>query len=84
MSVMAQHIEVQVLDRYGRPVSNERVSIFATHIRSTGGSPDGFTDKTGTAQFDLDLEENEEVILYVRGREQVPRSPLKARYQVVT
>lgn len=81
---MAQHIEVRVLDRYGRPVSNERVSIFPTHVRQTGGMPDQFTDATGLACFELELDVDEEVILYVKGREQVPKSPLRARYQVVT
>ncbi|WP_144241051.1 hypothetical protein [Fimbriimonas ginsengisoli] len=81
---MAQHIEVQVLDRHGQPVNNERVSIFATHIAATGGIPDQWTDTAGVARFDLEIEATEEVILYVKGRERVPRAPLKPQYRVVT
>jgi hypothetical protein len=84
MESMAQHVEVQVLDRYGRAVNNERVSIFPTQIAAGGGVPDQWTDTTGLARFDLEVEENAEVILYVRGREQVSRSPLRSRYRIVT
>jgi hypothetical protein len=79
---MAHHVQVRVVNRRGTPLGNERVSIFATSVTASSSIPDQRTDNNGLAEFDLDVPDPSEVVVYVRGRERCERAPLRDRYDI--
>ena len=79
---MAHHVQVRVVNRAGAPLRNERVSIFTPPIAGHGGIPDQTTNDQGVADFDLEIADVTDVIVYVRGRERCSRGPLLDRYDI--
>ncbi len=79
---MAHHIQIRVVNRLGAPLTNERVSLFASPLTSTSAIPDQTTDAQGLANFDIDVQDQAELAVYVRGRERCRMAPLRDRYDI--
>lgn len=59
-----------------------RVSLWVYQFGASGSLPEKYTDSSGKAEFDTDLDTHAEISISVNGTEKVGRSTIKSSYDV--
>jgi|GEM_PF-2466125 hypothetical protein len=79
-----RYINVRVLDRSGKPVSQARISIGKFGIDQGVFGDQKYTDSDGLAQFALDLGDYDDICVYVNGEDRTGRTRPKAEFFITT
>lgn len=78
-----KYVTVRVVDSGGRPQANVKVSIYINQFAAQGMKEPQYTNSSGEAEFQLDIDTYGEITVYVNGQERVPRGSVRAEYKVV-
>ena len=63
---MAKYITIIVVDRSGNPLNNAEITVYATGFFSGGALAKGSTNKSGSADFTLDVKDSDKISISAR------------------
>ena len=73
---------VRVFDAGGRPVSGARVVVWVYQFLAGGAVPEQYTNSSGEAEFNLNVDASAEISIRVNGTDKILRGAIQGSYRV--
>jgi hypothetical protein len=79
---MQRSVLVRVFESDGRPARDARVNIWVYQFAAGGFAGEQYTNSSGEAEFDLDIDDGAEIEVYVNGESKTHRMSVQGSVRV--
>ncbi len=80
---MSKYVTIRVVsDDTGNPMSGSLVGVWVHQALASGLKEEKYTNSSGEASFDLDVDSGAEITIYVDHSEKASRQPIRGQHTV--